>query len=83
MKAVLKEILLKIKKVNDERKNNNENYISQDDTNEEIQDILTDYFLDEFQSGIEIDSYEFLESKFGNDAELIRDAEAGEYPKWL
>ena len=39
MKTVLKEILLKIKKVNDER--------------------------------------------LSNDAELIRNAEAGKYPKWL
>ena len=75
----LNEIILKIKLVNDERIKNGEKTINEDDTNEIINDILCDYFLEEKQNGIDIDSFEFLEEKFGTNAELVRDAEGGYY----
>ena len=72
-------IIQKIRLVNDARLANSENVISEDDTNEEINNILTDFFLDEKQAGIDIDSFEFFESKFGDKAGLIGDAVGGFY----
>lgn len=51
--------------------------MSKDDTNEKIIDILSDYFFNELQDGLDIDSEEFLLSVFrADDYHKIRDAEA-------
>ncbi len=76
---MLNEIIEKIKKVNDERIANNDNLISEDDSNEEILNILKEYFIEDFKNGIDIDNAEFLENKFGKDYETIRDAEGSSY----
>ncbi len=79
MQKELKEIIEKIKEVNEKRKENNDVFISEDETNEEIQNILEDYFSEELQNGINIDSFEFLEEKFWHGAGAINDAEGGYY----
>jgi hypothetical protein len=76
MKALLKEIIKRIEKINKQRTENSLCVIANDESNEEILNILKDYFLEDYESGIDIDSVEFLESKFGSDYQLIRDAES-------
>jgi hypothetical protein len=75
----LDKIISKIKEVNDERLRNDNNLICNDTSNDAILEILKDFFLKEFQEGVEIDDYKFLYKKFGSNADKIREAEAGIY----
>lgn len=70
--VMLKEILFQIKKINDQRKTQNLNFISEDESNEEILEILLQYNLE--------DNEDALEERFGrNGFEAIRDYEQGLY----
>lgn len=69
---MLSTIITEIKKINDEREKKGQNFISQDESNEEIYNILRKHDLE--------DDADSLEEAFGQDGlHSIRDAEAGMY----
>lgn len=75
---VLSDIVMSIKKVNDDRLALGQCYIAEDETNEVIMGILSEHFLEELQDGVDIDDSGFLADMLG-DSDIIREAEAGVY----
>jgi hypothetical protein len=79
---LLNKIISDIDQINYERLLNHEDFISEDESNECIRNILKTHFedilsVDEFQDA-DFDSQDFLEEHFGDDGWAeIRDAEKG------
>ena len=82
-KVIVTNIIEAIKEENYKREIVGEQYISEDDSNEVILDILTEHFYKQKAIGIDIDSEEFLGMMFPNYFSDIRDAEAGFYPDYI
>ena len=79
-KVIIEQLLVNIKYINDLRKIDGESFISQDDTNDEILEILDCFFGEQRVNGIDIDSVDFLDEMFPTfGANVIRDAESGYY----